>query len=114
MLCKILKPFEFSRDGISTVQAYEDTEIDVPDALVRGLFFEGYVGEPDPVEPVHTKDLGDAPENKAVPADIPEDWRELHWQQIRAIAVQFTSDPIQGKDEAVAVIEAELARRAAA
>ena len=46
MDCLILKSFEFSRDGRTTTLAEEGDTIDLPDAMVPGLFKEGFVGEP--------------------------------------------------------------------
>lgn len=58
MLCRILKPFDFSRDGINTIAAYEDTEADIPAFLAPGLIREGFV------EAVEAKAMAAAPENK--------------------------------------------------
>lgn len=43
---------------------------------------------------------------------IPADWQDMKWFALRALAAKFTKAPIDGRDAAVAVIEAELARRA--
>lgn len=53
MLVDIVKPFPFSRDGVTLEQAVEGA-LDLPDALVPGLEAEGYVN----------KAQGGAPENK--------------------------------------------------
>lgn len=44
---------------------------------------------------------------------IPDNWRELSWQDRRSLASKFSPDPIHNGDEANAAIEAELAKRAA-
>lgn len=43
--------------------------------------------------------------------EIPADWRDLHWQSIRKLASSFTTEPVLNKEQAVEVVEAELARR---
>lgn len=54
MLCKILKSFPFSRDGINSEQAGAGETMDIPEALVPGLEKGGLV------QP--TKAMGAAPE----------------------------------------------------
>lgn len=53
-----------------------------------------------------------------VPIVVPEGWRELPWTQragdgpsLRSIAASLSATPIITRDDAVAAIEAELARR---
>jgi hypothetical protein len=45
----------------------------------------------------------------AVP--IPDNWRELTWQERRSLASKLSDDPISNGEEANAAIEAELKRR---
>lgn len=42
---------------------------------------------------------------------IPDDWADLGWQGLRALANQLTAVPVINKAEAAAVIEAEIVRR---
>jgi len=42
---------------------------------------------------------------------IPDDWRDLHWQSMRAVAAQVTDLTLSNKADAVAAIELELTRR---
>ena len=61
---------------------------------------------------------GDGKAGGSLPADpqvvdIPENWRELHWQTLRKLASDVAGAPVANKDEAVALIETELAIRAA-
>ena len=44
-------------------------------------------------------------------ADIPSDWREMHWKRQMVLAKQFTDQEIVNGGDAVAVIELELERR---
>jgi hypothetical protein len=44
--------------------------------------------------------------------EIPQDWRDLSWPQVRSLAAQFASEPVLNKAQAVDAVEAELARRA--
>lgn len=57
MLVEILKPFPFSRNGVTEEQAVVGTTENIPDDLVPGLRAEGLVRE--------TKALAGAPENKS-------------------------------------------------
>lgn len=43
MLCKILKPFALSTNGLTSKQAVKGTTINVPDDLVEGLQAAGYL-----------------------------------------------------------------------
>lgn len=60
MLVEIVKPFPFSRDGITEERATAGNPADIPDHLIPGLKREGYVRE--------TKALSGAPQNKVEPA----------------------------------------------
>ena len=42
---------------------------------------------------------------------IPENWRELKWFALRSLAARLTNEPVNDKADAIAAIEAELARR---
>lgn len=120
MLVKVLRSFPYSRDGYTTLQAVKGERTDVPDHLVPGLEREGYIGG--------TKDAGPSPEDKMIRAtpenkrtaepradqaqvEIPDDWRDLPWAQLRSLASKVSNDPVRDKDGAVAAVEAELARR---
>ena len=52
----------------------------------------------------------DAPEADE-DANIPSDWREMHWKRQMVLAKQFTDQEIVNGGDAVAVIELELERR---
>lgn len=61
-----------------------------------------------------------AREPDAASVTIPDDWRALSWTRpneeglsLRALASQVTTEAVVTKDDAIAAIEAELARRAA-
>lgn len=60
MLVEVLKPFPFSRDGVTAEQAVVGVPADVPDHLVRGLERAKYIRQ--------TKAMAGAPENKVEPA----------------------------------------------
>ncbi|KLK91419.1 hypothetical protein AA309_20200 [Microvirga vignae] len=55
------------------------------------------------------------PEQRPEPVPIPEDWRALPWNDLRALAAGFSAQdaPVRNKADAIARIEAELATRAA-
>lgn len=50
----------------------------------------------------------------AASVEIPADYAKLDWPNLRALAKQLTTQHVISKVEACSVIEAELARRAAA
>lgn len=64
-LCKVLRAFPLSRDGVTATAHEMDEEIDVPADLAPGLIAEKYVVE------IEAKAVDAAPENKAV-ASAPE------------------------------------------
>lgn len=43
--------------------------------------------------------------------EIPDDWRSLKWFALRSLASKISDTPIKTSEDAVAAIEAELARR---
>lgn len=43
--------------------------------------------------------------------DIPDDWKSLKWFALRSLASKVSSEPVKTHEDAVAAIEAELARR---
>ncbi|MBO9589073.1 hypothetical protein [Devosia sp.] len=45
---------------------------------------------------------------------IPETWETLPWPQLRSLASEFSDAPIKNKAEAIAAIQAEIAKRGAA
>lgn len=59
--------------------------------------------------------LSPAPETNETRAAvvIPENWKDLSWQERRSIASRLTDDAVRNGEEANAAIEAELTRRAA-
>ena len=45
--------------------------------------------------------------------DIPENWRDLHWQERAALARRISGGTVKNGDAAGEIIEAEVARRIA-
>lgn len=43
--------------------------------------------------------------------EIPDDWRSLKFFALRSLASKLSSDPVKNSEDAIAAIEAELARR---
>lgn len=132
MLCKVIKNFKFSRDGLTLIDAYAGEEHDIPDEQVSGLAAEGFidgikhgtavkdadlgVGEgwgavsenKDAGASIENKDAGAAPENKV---EIPDDWRELAWPALRSLAASVSPTPVSTRDDCIAAIEIELDAR---
>lgn len=44
-------------------------------------------------------------------AEIPGGWADMSWPELRKLASQVSDEPVTNKEQAVAAIEAELARR---
>ena len=69
MQFKASKPFKYSHDGVTAIQANEGEIHDIPADLVMGLTSEGYGSPAAPAPaPAAQKDAGPAPENKATMA----------------------------------------------
>lgn len=64
MLCRILRPFRFSRDGLAGHVAEAGQSIDLPDDIAPGLIAEGFAAHA--VAP-ETQAFAAAPENKRRP-----------------------------------------------
>ncbi|CAM5769808.1 hypothetical protein [Bosea minatitlanensis] len=67
--------------------------------------------------PVKIKAAGKAKPTKSAPnpageVAIPDDWRDLHHLQMLPIASAIAGEKVAKKDEAIAIIELELKRRA--
>ncbi len=50
-------------------------------------------------------------EHSDEPPFIPDDWRDLSWQDIRSLAASFSDEKIKTKSDAETVIELEIERR---
>lgn len=57
------------------------------------------------------RDAGDPPAAPIADVPIPDGWRALRWSDLRALAARVSDTPIHDKADALAAIEAELARR---
>lgn len=51
------------------------------------------------------------PREKQEAVEIPDDWKSLKWFALRSLASKISDEPIKTMEQAVAAIEAELARR---
>lgn len=131
MLYKVLKAFPLSSDGITARDVQPGEVVSVPEGLTDGLKREGFIA---PVGDRETKVIEAAPETGAVtliekgpvPAEaeieamieplteaveIPADWPGLHWTKRIKLATALGADQVTA-DEANAVIEAAVAKRA--
>lgn len=43
---RVLKPFDLSRDGVTSEPVAVGDEVEIPEGLVPGLIAEGYITEP--------------------------------------------------------------------
>lgn len=102
----VLRNVPVSDDGIHSRPLVRDTEDTVPAELLEGLKHEGYVrladGEGSP-----------AGEGDVTIVDIPADWQSLHHATKKKLAREISGEEPASTEAAEAVIEAELAQRAA-
>lgn len=64
----------------------------------------------EPVGGASTTRTAETDETRAA-VSIPDNWRELTWQERRSLASKLRDDPISNGEEANSAIEAELKRR---
>lgn len=82
-----------------------------PQHVVDFYIAEGYV---DVVEEGQADASEESPpEDNSADVEIPEDWSDLSWPELRSLASKITTDPVTNKANAIEAIEAELARRGA-
>lgn len=70
---------------------------------------------PTPVAPAAT--VHTAPVSAPIPVnvvEIPEDWEALNWPKMKALAARLTTETVNSRPTAEAVIRAEIAKRAGA
>jgi hypothetical protein len=68
--------------------------------------------EPEPQEPETIETFTPSSVSEPVSeADIPDDWREMHWKRQVVLAKKFTDMEISNQTDAVTAIELELERR---
>jgi hypothetical protein len=65
MLVDVLRPFSFSRDGVTPERAEAGQSVDVPDAYAAGLEAEGFVRAVRPQPPRHRPGLFTPPTDDA-------------------------------------------------
>ena len=100
MKVRVLKSFQYSKDGISNVTLNKGDEPDIADDLIEGLHAAGYI------------DDGEGLEAGDVSVEIPEGWVKLPWFTLAKLAGTIKGGKVANKAEAVELIEAELTRRA--
>lgn len=133
-----LKPFLYSTDGYTEISVSEKQVFDLPERFFdslngakfvrRAKIGDGHVtlnpSKEDIAEKVtpivetamklkevltevaKTEDTVDASD-----VEIPDDWRMLKFFALRSLAAKISAEPVTNMEEAVAAIEAELARR---
>lgn len=111
MLAIVKVAFPYSADGGHTIMLAGGEILDIRDDLVVGLMEAGFIGEPS------AEELAAGQEGEVIvppPVEIPATWAEDHWMKSKAIAVALNGgQPVANKAAVTAIIEAELARRAA-
>lgn len=104
--------FPYSATGTHTRMLAVDEILEIRDDLVISLMDAGLIAE------ASADDLAAVQEGEVVippPVEIPATWAEDHWMKNKAIAVALNGgQPVANKAAVTAIIEAELARRAAA
>lgn len=64
-------------------------------------------------KPASDPSRGDGNDPPSDQVEIPDNWRALEWPAMRSLAARLTPKPVKKEKDAVAAIEAELAKRAA-
>lgn len=95
----VLRTVPVSDDGVNLRTIVEGTDDRVASDLFDGLKAEGYV----------TEKRAAAPSDAVEEIEIPDGWENLHHLQIIKIAKKF-DDKVSTKADAIAVINAELAK----
>jgi hypothetical protein len=131
-----LKPFVYSVDGYTEIPVTEKEVFNLPEKFFDGLNDARYVRRAtigdgrvsltpskeeiaEKVAPIvdtamKLKEvLTEVAETKVDASDveIPDDWKSLKFFALRSIASKISDSPIKNMEDAIAAIEAELARR---
>ena len=111
MHAKVRKPFLYAHDGFTVRPLSEGDVLDIDDLVAPGLEAAGLIeaADDDEIRAAAPVEVIAQP-----PVEIPPDWRELGAAQLKALAGEFSHPAAANKAAAIAVIEAELARREAA
>jgi len=108
MLVKVIKAFSYAHDHVNLVPLVAGQIVDIDEGVVEGLFIEKFIDEA-------TAEEIEAAQSGAVvvpaPVEIPDDWRDLKWFQLQALARRLGAGASVNKATATALIEAELAAR---
>jgi len=99
MRVKVLKPFPYAESRATTRLTVEGEILDIADEAVA----EGLIGE----------GLAEAHDDSAA-VEIPEDWSTIAKAARFALAAQISGGKVTSEKAAKAIIEAEVAGRAAA
>lgn len=119
-----LKPFSYSVNGYTEIAVVEHQTFDLPEHLFAGLNDERYVRRTVAGAELATKTEVPIEKPKAVikgtveqvnkspvsNVEIPDDWKTLKFFALRSLASKLGSN-VKTMDDAIAAIEAELARR---
>jgi hypothetical protein len=70
------------------------------------------VVDADPTMTAQPTGFAMAAAQRSTEPEIPADWRELDWPELRSLASSVSETAVINKEQAVEAIEAELGRRA--
>lgn len=135
----VTKPFAYSATGLTvTHQFVAGDEPDVNESCVEGLIKEGFITvDLPPADIAKAAKEADAPQTVAalqeavasitsIAADgmavdaadyelgvvIPDNWRQIKWFGLKSLAQKIAGRDVVDSDDARAIIEAELLKRA--
>lgn len=125
-----LRPFIYSVDGYTEISVKEKEVFNLPERMFddlngaryvrRATIGDGRISLEPSSPPVVTEDTPPAKvanrstaesREEQLAVEIPDDWKSLKWFALRSLASKVSSDPVNKMEDAVAAIEAELARR---
>lgn len=112
MKAYVLKAFPYAHDHHRTASLAKGAVVEIDDDVFEGLQAEKFIREATEDE---IEAASEGPVVLDAPVDIPADWPKLQWFALQRLATALNGGhKIANKPAAIAVVEAELAARAAA
>lgn len=98
---KALIPFEYATNKAGTVAEFANVGdlIEIEEDMFSQLDIEGFV------EGAEAPKVKQPSMRKLPDVDVPENWEELHWNELRALANEITGVTVTTKADAMSAIE---------
>lgn len=112
MYVKVLKPFPYAHDHHNIDHLVEGSVVLIDDAVAEGLEAEGFIGEAT-AEEIEAAQQGEVVVVEAHAVEIPEGFETMKAIALQALARKLGAPTRVTKPQALELIRAEIARRAA-